>query len=245
MGTGLVIAGCLSGEKNDAGVAALVGELSRAVPADVCLRARTGGRPVGPAVPEALAELRVRGVRRALVVTTHVADGELQRACAEAVRAAASGFDELRLARPLLAGAEDLAVVAAALDEAIPARPGRVVALAGHRGAECAAAFAGLSRALAARGREDVVVVAQDCLLARVAERTEREVLLGPFLMAMGTHARRDVLVGLRSSLELAGHEVGTWPHSLAELPAIRSLVCAHALEWVPGGRAARLRRAP
>lgn len=236
METGLVIAGCLSGEKNDAGVAALVSELARAVPADVCLRARTGGRPVGPTVPEALAELRARGVRRALVVTTHVTNGRLHREARFAVRAAFWGFDGLNLAPPLLSGAEDLAAVAAALDEALPARPGRTVALAGHRGAECEAAFADLARALAARGREDVVIAPPDRLPARVGQRARREVLLAPLLMAMGTHARHDMLVDLRRSLELARHEVTLWPHALAELPAVRSLVCAHALEWVPGG---------
>ena len=86
----LVIAGCLSGEKDDAGIAALVEELAEAVGADVTVRARTGGRPVGRPLPEALGDLRRQGVRRALVATTHVADGRLQREAASAVRAAAA-----------------------------------------------------------------------------------------------------------------------------------------------------------
>ena len=85
----LVIAGCLSGEKDDAGVSALVRELAAAVGASVVVRARTGGRPVGVALPDALADLRRNGVRRVLVVTTHVANGRLQRDAATAVRAAA------------------------------------------------------------------------------------------------------------------------------------------------------------
>ena len=87
----LVIAGCLSGERGDAGVAALVDELAAAVGADTVARARTGGRPVGAALPEVLGDLRGRGVRRALVVTTHVADGRLQREAAGAAHAAAPG----------------------------------------------------------------------------------------------------------------------------------------------------------
>lgn len=228
---GLVIAGCLSGERGDAGVAALVAELRAAVGADVTLRARTGGRPVGMTVPEALDELRRRGARMALVVTTHVADGRLQRACADAVRAAAPGFEALRLAPPLLAGEKDLEAVARALDAALPARPGRVVALAGHRGAECEAALARLERALRACGREDMLVGAPGPLAARVAGGPAREVLLGPMLMALGHHARHDVLEGLRGELERAGARVGTWPHALAELPAIRALVVAHACD--------------
>ena len=230
MARALVIAGCLSGEKNDAGVAALVEELARAVGAAVTLRARTGGRPVGASVPEALAELRAAGIGRALVVTTHVADGLLQRACAESVRAAAPGFDELRLAGPLIARADDAAAVAAALDDALPTVPGRVVALAGHRGAAPVAAFARLEAALASRGRPDVLVAPPARLEERLAVRPERAVLLGPLLVAMGAHARRDVLVSLRSSLEARGPSVETWPHALAELPAVRALVVAHAL---------------
>lgn len=220
----LVIAGCLSGEKDDAGVAALVDELAAAVGADMTLRARTGGRPVGRALPDVLAELRSGGVRRALVVTTHVADGRLQRAAASAVRDAAPGFESLGLAPPLLAGERDHAAVAAALDEALPARPGRVVALAGHRGPECEAALAGIEGALRERGRGDVLVGAPERLVARL-EGSAPKVLLGPFLMALGHHARREVLGELARSLS-----ADVWPHALAELPAIRRLVISHAM---------------
>lgn len=220
----LVIAGCLSGEKDDAGVAALVDGLAAAVGADMTLRARTGGRPVGRALPDVLAELRAGGVRRALVVTTHVADGRLQRAAASAVRDAAPGFESLGLAPPLLAGERDHAAVAAALDEALPVRPGRVVALAGHRGPECEAALAGVEGALRERGRGDVLVGAPERLVARL-EGSAPKVLLGPFLMALGHHARHEVLDELARSLS-----AGVWPHALAELPAIRRLVISHAM---------------
>ena len=220
----LVIAGCLSGEKNDAGVAALVDGLAAAVGADMTLRARTGGRPVGRALPDVLAELRSGGVRRALVVTTHVTDGRLQRAAASAVRDAAPGFESLGLAPPLLAGERDHAAVAAALDEALPARPGRVVALAGHRGPECEAALAGIEGALRERGRGDVLVGAPESLVARL-EGSAPKVLLGPFLMALGHHARHEVLGELARSLS-----ADVWPHALAELPAIRRLVISHAM---------------
>lgn len=220
----LVIAGCLSGEKDDAGVAALVDELAAAVGADMTLRARTGGRPVGRALPDVLAELRAGGVRRALVVTTHVADGRLQRAAASAVRDAAPGFESLGLAPPLLAGERDHAAVAAALDEALPARPGRVVALAGHRGPECEAALAGIEGALRERGRGDVLVGAPERLVARL-EGSAPKVLLGPFLIALGHHARHEVLGELARSLS-----ADVWPHALAELPAIRRLVISHAM---------------
>ncbi|WP_273445889.1 hypothetical protein [Thermophilibacter provencensis] len=220
----LVIAGCLSGEKDDAGVAALVDELAAAVSADMTLRARTGGRPVGRALPDVLAELRSGGVRRALVVTTHVADGRLQRAAASAVRDAAPGFESLGLAPPLLAGERDHAAVAAALDEALPARPGRVVALAGHRGPECEAALAGIEGALRERGRGDVLVGAPERLVARL-EGSAPKVLLGPFLMALGHHARHEVLGEFARSLS-----ADVWPHALAELSAIRRLVISHAM---------------
>lgn len=226
----LVIAGCLSGERDDAGTAALAGELAAAVGAGVVVRARTGGRPMGASVPEVLAGLCARGARRVLVATTHVADGRLQRTCAADIAAAGSGFEELRLAAPLLADERDLCAVAAALDEALPARAGRVIALAGHRGAECEAALSRLEAVLRDRGRHDVLVGAPEPLAARLDGRPERTVLLAPLLMALGHHARRDVLVGLRARLERAGRSVTPWPHALAELPAVRALVIRHAL---------------
>ena len=220
----LVIAGCLSGEEGDAGVAALVRELAEAVGAGVAVRARTGGRPAGRPLSEALGDLRHGGARRVLVATTHVARGRLQREAEAAVRAAAPGFDELRLAPPLLANEADCAVVAAALDEALPARAGCAVALAGHRGPECEAALVQLERALLARGRADVLAGSPERLPARLATRPEREVLLAPLLMSLGHHAHHDVLGELAQRLSAQ-----TWPHSLAELPAIRALVVAHA----------------
>ena len=225
----LVIAGCLSGEKNDASIAALVGELAAAVGADVVLRARTGGRPVGQSLPEVLDDLRREGARRVLVATTHVADGRLQREAESAVRAAAPDFESLRLAPPLLATEKDRELVARALDAALPAAPGRVVALAGHRGAECEASFARLEVALQASGRSDVLVDSPARLAARL-EGARHEVLLGPFLMALGHHARHDVLGDLRDELARSGARVTPWPHSLAELPEVRRLVVSHAL---------------
>lgn len=230
MSQGLVIAGCLSGELGDRGVASLVDELVRAVGADVTVRARTGGSPCGTTLPEALEDLSQQGVRRALVVTTHVCAGRLQRGCADACRDARPDFDDLRLAAPLLSGEGDPSLVAAALDEALPARPGRVIALAGHRGEECAAAFARLGRALSAAGRDDVLVGTTGDVLSRAPGRRERAVLLGPLLMALGHHARHDVLGGLAAELAAAGLAVAPWPHALAELPAIRAIVVAHAL---------------
>ena len=220
----LVIAGCLSGEKNDAGVAALVGELASSVGADTVIRARTGGRPVGPSLPDVLTDLWRNGARRVLVATTHVADGRLQKESAVVVDAAASGFDSLRLAPPLLADEKDHDAVAAALDGAFPARPDRRVALAGHRGPECEATFARLERVLRARGRSDVLVGAPDRLRERLRVRPEGTLLLAPLLMSLGHHARHDVLEDLARDLSAQ-----TWPHSLAELPAIRALVIAHA----------------
>ncbi|HBO61421.1 MAG TPA: hypothetical protein DD645_01815, partial [Olsenella sp.] len=108
--------------------------------------------------------------------------------------------------------------------------PGRVVALAGHRGRECAAAFDQLGRALAGLGREDVVVGTPESLPGLLEARAEGEVLLAPLLMALGTHARRDVLAGLAGRLRASGTFVIPWPHSLSELPAVRELVVAHAL---------------
>ena len=114
--------------------------------------------------------------------------------------------------------------MAAALDEALPARPGRVVALAGHRGPECEAALAGIEGALRERGRGDVLVGAPERLVARL-EGSAPKVLLGPFLMALGHHARHEVLGELARSLS-----ADVWPHALAELPAIRRLVISHAM---------------
>lgn len=229
----LVIAGCLSGEVGDAGAAALVRELAGAVGAGVTVRARTGGRPVGAPLPTVLSDLRRDGARSVLVVTTHVAGGYLQRAAASAVRAAASGFEELRLAPPLLADEGDAASVAAALDAALPARPGRLVALAGHRGVECEAALALLESALWARGREDALVGAPDRLAARLRGRPGHDVLLAPLLMALGHHARRDVLGDLAARLSAQ-----TWPNALAELPVVRALVVDHATSTARAGGA-------
>ena len=105
-----------------------------------------------------------------------------------------------------------------------PRAPDHLVVFAGHRGPECEATFAQLERALRARGRSDVLVGTPDRLRALLRERRERAILLAPLLMSLGHHARHDVLDDLARTLSAQ-----TWPHSLAELPAIRALVVAHA----------------
>ena len=103
------------------------------------------------------------------------------------------------------------------------------IALAGHRGPECEAAFARLERALRDRGRRDILVDSPDRLPARLPNHPHREALVVPLLMSLGHHARHDVLEDLARTLSAQ-----TWPHSLAELPAIRALVVDHARKELP-----------
>ena len=46
--------------------------------------------------------------------------------------------------------------------------------------------------------------------------------------MALGHHARHDVLGDLAARLAADGLAVTPWAHSLAELPAVRALVVDH-----------------
>lgn len=96
-----------------------------------------------------------------------------------------------------------------------------------------AAALALLESALWARGREDALVGAPDRLAARLRGRPGHDVLLAPLLMALGHHARRDVLGDLAARLSAQ-----TWPHALAELPVVRALVVDHATSTARAGGA-------
>lgn len=228
MRVGLVVAGCGSPEPVPDG---LLAEAAREVRAEVVLAARSGGRGEGPGVPEALLRLRRAGVDRAVVATTHLVAGAVHRRCALDAARAARLFPELRLARPLLAGEKDVRAVASALSAALPARAGRAVVLAGHAGEAAGLAHLALEHALWAAGRGDALVGAPEDLARAALPGGAREVLLAPLAMGLGTHARRDVLGGLRRALEARGVGVEARSTCLLDLPAVRALLLAHARE--------------
>ena len=112
-----------------------------------------------PSLPEALEQLRARGVRRAAVQPTHLLYGfEYDKLQAEA-EALSAGFDVLSVGRPLLADTADLLRFAAGLAGMYPREEGGAVVLMGHGTEHFAnAVYPALQTALRLAGREDVLV---------------------------------------------------------------------------------------
>ena len=112
-----------------------------------------------PSLPEALEQLRARGVRRAAVQPTHLLYGfEYDKLRAEA-EALSAGFDVLSVGRPLLADTAALLRFAAGLAGMYPREEGGAVVLMGHGTEHFAnAVYPALQTALRLAGREDVLV---------------------------------------------------------------------------------------
>lgn len=189
----------------------------------------------------ALEHLWEAGVRRVTVASSHLVDGAAYHGLAEAVRAKAPLFDEVRLASPLLSSAADVRSLARAIDAHLPRAQGRAVVLVGHGAAGAGGlAYLALGRALADNGRDDVICgvlrgdPGADAVDAALAARAGavREVLLAPLMLSVAGHAWRDVMgegpTSWCTRLRAQGRAVTVAPEGLGAWPEVCALAAAH-----------------
>lgn len=212
---------------------------SPALPTEVPVVRACAGVPDD--VERAVGELAAAGAACLVVAGAFLSAGEVWGSVVDRARAAArrQGLGAVVAARPPLSGAEGVRDLARVLAEALPQEEGRAVALVCHgtRDAGCDLGPLALAGALAELGRHDVLLgtLADGGSVVRVLgalrERGLDRVLLVPLVMAMGTHARRDVLgtgpLSWRSRLAAAGVHVEAPPawSGVAALPGARRLL--------------------
>lgn len=193
-----------------------------------------------PSIDEALASFEEQGVRDVLVQPTHLMQGAENSKMLDLLAQAPSSFESLRVGETLLATADDCRKMAQAVIDAFPKADGEMTVLMGH-GSEVKGneVYGTMNSCFAALGRDDIVVATVEgepdfsFALDAVSRRSPGSVVLAPFMIVAGDHAKND----------LAGDDADSWESRLAadgfktravlrglgEYPAVRALIVEHA----------------
>lgn len=190
-------------------------------------------------VPEALRRMAKDGVTRALVLPTFVIWGIEYHRLLEGCKEAAPLFEELRAAPPLLDRPASLEAAAkAVLARQGPLPEGTALVLLGH-GTDHRGDFAypALEAAFRGLGHKNVLVgtvegyLGQESARERLAELRPERVILRPFLITAGDHAKNDMAGegegSWKSVLTREGYQVECVLEGLGEIPGIREMFLA------------------
>lgn len=201
------------------------------------------GKPVY-SVAEALDELHRRGIRKVTVQSLHVGPGEefsyLERVVLRELLTKPDRFVQVRLARPLLESRRDMEeVVDAVLRDAAPRRrPGQALVLMAHGQSDgrCDLTWAAVRAELTRRDPLAFLATVEgnyafDDVLAQLKEKKVESVLVQPFMVVAGDHARND----------MSGSEEDSWT-SLLAAAGIKSTAALKGLGEIEGVRAVFLR---
>lgn len=194
---------------------------------------------------EALSALLEQGYREVILQPTHLLPGiEYDKLCREA-EPFASRFSSLSIGKPLISDAEDLQSLAQCVLDAWQPEQGALV-LMGH-GTEHFAnmVYPALRTALKLRQAERTFVgtvegwPSLDDVLSQLRGSGVREVLLAPFLLVAGEHARTDMAgpgpESWKSRLEAEGYIVRCHMEGLGMPPSVRALYQRHLKELIHG----------
>lgn len=195
-------------------------------------------------IEEALAHAKADGVKRLVVQPTHLMDGFEYMDVAAALEECRDKFDEIVLAKPLLADEEDYQAVVKAIMEVTASYDDGETAICfmGHgTEADANAVYPKLQEELAKANEEHCpyfigTVEAEPDLDAVMAAMKEsgpyRRVVLEPLMVVAGDHANNDMAGeeedSWKSILEANGYEVECVLKGLGEFPAIQDIYVAH-----------------
>ena len=213
----------------------------RAFTSGIVIRKLQRVRGVSVDTPEQLLEKLVqRGYTELLCQPTHVLNGlEYDKMCAQ-LAAFAGRFSSIRLGRPLLSAQEDYEICCHTVMESFPTLgEDEALVLMGHGTDHFAnASYSQLENTFRALGYERVYVGTVegfpdlDYVMQRLEKRRIRRVLLAPFLIVAGDHAKND-LAGdgedsWKSILERAGYSTRVELRGLGSLDGIAERFAEH-----------------
>ena len=171
-----------------------------------------------------------------VVQPTHLLYGyEYDKLKAE-TEGASSRFSSLILGKPLLANNQDILRFAEELSKAHPAKEGEAVVYMGHGTEHFAnAAYPALQTALHLSGRDDIRIGTVEGWpgLEEILQQlnTPCKIKLLPLMLVAGDHARNDMAVDWKETLEQASHTVQCEFTGLGELPWVQEMYKERLLE--------------
>ena len=182
-----------------------------------------------PSLTEALERLHDEGVSQVVVQPTHLLYGyEYDKLKAEAEEFS-TRFESLKIGKPLIADTHDILRFATKLAEAHPQQEGTAFVYMGHGTEHFAnAVYPALQTALHLAGRSDICIgtvegwPGLEDILSQL--QTPCNVKLLPLMLVAGDHARNDMAVDWKESLEQAGHSVQCAFTGLGELSWVQEM---------------------
>ena len=233
-------------------IGAIEKELSGAFPDRALYRAFTSGMIIRKlkldlhleidSVEEAVKRMREDGIEDVLIQPTHIIHGFEYEKMMEQIEPYRTGFQTVRIGEPLLATMEDYEEAVRQIMEEAGLEQEETLVLMGH-GTEhhTNAAYPALDYTFWAKGYPNVVVGTvegfpeMDEVLKKLKERKAKKILLMPFMIVAGDHAKNDMAGeeadSWKSILEQAGYEVRPVLKGLGEIPGIRKMFVRHARE--------------
>ena len=211
---------------------------------------------------QAMRNAQEKGIRELIVQPLYLMHGFEHRRLMETVREAAPSFDKLAVGKPLLSDDTDFSTMADAILRNLSApEPDTAVVLMGHgnekktrhipentkaeimsaRDIQDNAVFAGLQQSLRKAGADNYFVATVEGepeigdILPVIKERGFRKVVLAPFMVVAGDHARNDLAGEDEDSWKKiftrSGFQVETVLRGIGEWEEVQDLFAAHAAQ--------------
>lgn len=193
-------------------------------------------------VAEAMEKMYQDGIKDVLVQPTHIIHGFEYEKMTEQIRIRAGCFQEIRIGTPLLGSMDDYEEAVRLIMEDSGLREEETLVLMGHgTDHHTNAAYPALDYTFWAKGYKNVVVGTvegfpeMDEVIKKLKEQKAKKILLMPFMIVAGDHAKNDMAGeeadSWKSMLAKEGYEVRPVLKGLGEIEGICRMFVRHAKE--------------
>ena len=183
---------------------------------------------------EALMQLRVDGYEKVYVQSTTLMEGIEMKNIRDVVASMQPFFDELKAGNPLLYAVDDCSRVLDILTSD-PLETKQEAVLVGHGTSHpSTATYAMLQMMLEQKGKTAWHIStiegfpSQEMTFKRLQQNKARKVVLIPFLLTAGDHAKNDIANDWKEELEQQGYQVSVKLQGIGEVKAIRDIYIEH-----------------
>ena len=193
-------------------------------------------------VKEAMEQMKADGIKNVLVQPTHVINGIENDLMQEDVKAYADAFESISFGTPLLTTEEDNIRVAKAVAEDLQPGKENALVLMGHGTSHYAnSVYAALDYRFKDMGYDNIFLGTVEAypslvsLMKQVHAYHPKKVILSPFMIVAGDHAKNDLSSeeedSWRSQFEKEGFQVECLLKGLGENETIRQIFIDHIEE--------------
>ena len=193
-------------------------------------------------VKEAMEQMKADGIKNVLVQPTHVINGIENDLMQEDVKAYADAFESISFGTPLLTTEEDNIRVAKAVAEDLQPGKENALVLMGHGTSHYAnSVYAALDYRFKDMGYDNIFLGTVEAypslvsLMKQVHAYHPKKVILAPFMIVAGDHAKNDLSSeeedSWRSQFEKEGFQVECLLKGLGENETIRQIFIDHIEE--------------